>query len=102
MVLAREITKLYEEVLRGSISDVLEVLCGRKEIKGECVILLAGDQSPQAVDIDNLADLLRWYRDNTKSSLKDAVKRVSVDLNVSRSQTYKEALGIWHEERKEE
>jgi len=102
MVLAREISKLYEEILRGSISDVLEVLCTRKEVRGECVILLVGDQSPQAVNIDNLADLLRWYRDNKKSSLKDAVKRVSVDLNVSRSQTYKEALDIWYEERKEE
>ena len=102
MVLAREITKLYEEVLRGSISNVIEVLSSRKEIKGECVILLTGDQSPQAGDIDNLADLLRWYRDNTKSSLKDAVKRVSVDLNVSRSHTYKEALSIWHEEQKHE
>jgi 16S rRNA (cytidine1402-2'-O)-methyltransferase len=100
MVLAREITKLYEEVLRGSISDVIEVLSSRKEIKGECVILLDRDEGPQADDIENLADLLRWYRDNTNSSLKDAVKRVSVDLNVSRSQTYKEALSIWHEEQK--
>ena len=102
MVLAREITKLYEEVLRGSISDVLDVLGNRNGIRGECVILLAGDQSSQAVEIDNLADLLRWYRDNKKSSLKDAVKRVSVDLNISRSHIYKEALSIWHEGKKEE
>lgn len=98
MVLAREITKIYEEILRGSIKEVSERLNSRKEIKGEVVVLISADQKSQNVEIDNLDELLRWYRDTAGSSLKDAVQKVSSDLNISRSETYKAALRIWHEE----
>lgn len=97
MVLAREITKMYEEILRGTISDVAAELNNRREIKGECVVLLHGSEGPDHVEIADLAELLLWYRDEAKSSLKDAVKKVSSDLNISRSKTYKEALRIWNE-----
>ena len=35
----REMTKVYEEVIRGSLSEVIEALSGRK-IKGECTIVV--------------------------------------------------------------
>ena len=41
VVVARELTKLYEEVIRGPISEVLEGLEGRK-IKGEITLVMAG------------------------------------------------------------
>ena len=97
MVLAREITKIYEEVLRGQVSEVMERLERRNEIKGECVVLLAGTESRPEVSGTDLIELLRWYKDKTGSSLKDAVNKVSADLNISRSKTYKEALRIWKE-----
>ena len=40
-VVARELTKIYEELIRGKISDILTVL-GQKNIKGEVVILIKG------------------------------------------------------------
>ncbi|MBC8318118.1 MAG: 16S rRNA (cytidine(1402)-2'-O)-methyltransferase [Desulfobulbaceae bacterium] len=102
MVLAREITKIYEELLRGPISEVLEKLNSRTEVKGECVVLVSAASGSQNVEIDNLDELLRWYRDKEGSSLKDAVQKVSSDLNISRSKTYKSALRIWHEDGKSE
>ena len=39
--LARELTKIHEEYIRGSLQEVLEQLSDR-EIKGECIILVGG------------------------------------------------------------
>jgi 16S rRNA (cytidine1402-2'-O)-methyltransferase len=44
--LARELTKLHEEVLRGRLSAIRAELAGRPGIKGEMVLVLAGPQTP--------------------------------------------------------
>ncbi|MEO0116908.1 MAG: 16S rRNA (cytidine(1402)-2'-O)-methyltransferase [candidate division WOR-3 bacterium] len=41
-VIARELTKKFEEILRGKISEIIQVLESREKIKGEIVIVLAG------------------------------------------------------------
>jgi len=41
-VVARELTKLHEEVLRGNLSEVLEELKGRPALKGEFVLVIGG------------------------------------------------------------
>ena len=41
-VLAREMTKLHEEFIRGRLSEVLAILRGRAGLKGECTLLIAG------------------------------------------------------------
>jgi 16S rRNA (cytidine1402-2'-O)-methyltransferase len=50
VAVVRELTKLHEEVIRGSISEVLRAL-GRRELKGEVVLVLEG-----AVDDDDPGD----------------------------------------------
>jgi 16S rRNA (cytidine1402-2'-O)-methyltransferase len=40
--LARELTKVHEEVLRGPVEDILSVLKSRDQVKGELVLLLRG------------------------------------------------------------
>ena len=40
--LSREISKLHEETIRGSLKDVIEILKARTSIKGEIVVVLAG------------------------------------------------------------
>jgi len=44
--LARELTKLHEEVLRGRLSEIRAQLAGRPGIKGEIVLVIAGPQTP--------------------------------------------------------
>ncbi len=41
-VIAREITKPYEEFMRGSLSEVINILERKKAVKGECTLVLAG------------------------------------------------------------
>ena len=45
IVIARELTKIFEEVIRGKISEVIEFL-EDKTIKGEITILVSGTPSP--------------------------------------------------------
>lgn len=48
VVVARELTKLYEEIIRGPLSDVLKTLSGRK-IKGEFTVLIASSRYTEKV-----------------------------------------------------
>jgi len=93
--LSREMTKLYEETLRGKVSAVLGEIEKRGEIRGEVTIVVEGApaESGEAQE-ENIDELLITYKKNG-FSLKDAVKRVSAETGYSKSKTYKRALLIW-------
>jgi 16S rRNA (cytidine1402-2'-O)-methyltransferase len=97
--LARELTKLHEETMRQPLSAIAEELGRREVIKGEFVVLLAGAQPPVAQPDDaSLTELLRWYCEAGEVSLKDAVRLLTRDLGLPRSEVYREALRVWQEE----
>jgi len=50
VALARELTKLHEEVLRGNISELLEELAARGELKGEVVLVVEGASGREPLD----------------------------------------------------
>jgi 16S rRNA (cytidine1402-2'-O)-methyltransferase len=93
VVIARELTKIYEEFIRGNLTDVMARLEERL-IKGEVVLLIAPatiQKSPEAFPI---ADLLLKYTESGKISLKDAVKRVALESGSARSEVYAAALRL--------
>lgn len=49
VAMARELTKLHEEVLRGTAGDVLAALSAREAVKGECVLVIAGQTAAEHV-----------------------------------------------------
>ncbi len=96
--LSREMTKLYEETLRGKIPYVLEALGKRDKIKGEVTIVVEGASSEIGeTDPDSIDRMLVQHK-KIGSSLKDAVKMVSEESGYSKSKTYKRALQIWGRE----
>lgn len=94
-VVARELTKIHEEIVGGSLGSIIAGLAERSEIKGECVVLLAGAQASEPPRAETLDELLLWYRDESGLSLKDAVQRLAGDLGLSRSEVYQQALRVW-------
>ncbi len=92
--LFRELTKLHEEHLFGSIEELIVLTDGR--VRGELVMIISGQEQQREDRPDNLDELILWYRDNKKTSLKDAVQLISKDLDLSRSQVYQQALALWH------
>jgi 16S rRNA (cytidine1402-2'-O)-methyltransferase len=97
VVVARELTKIYEEFIRGRAGDLLESLKGR-QIKGEVVLLVAPGTPADAPDEFQVIDLLRRYLGVADISLKDAVRRVALETGRSRGEVYAEALRLNREE----
>jgi 16S rRNA (cytidine1402-2'-O)-methyltransferase len=91
VVVAREMTKVYEEVYRGTISEVLEQM-GKEEVKGEVTVILEGCTSPPHVDASEVVAALRRYSEEMGLSMKDSVGRVAEDLGIPRRQVYQESL----------
>ncbi|MCP3891815.1 MAG: 16S rRNA (cytidine(1402)-2'-O)-methyltransferase [Desulfobulbaceae bacterium] len=89
---ARELTKSFEELLPGKLTDLLEKSAGTN--KGEFVLIICPGEKEQVTG-ETLEDLLIWYRDNSELSLKDVSKKLSGDLGMSRSQVYQQALSLW-------
>jgi len=96
IALARELTKLHEEFLRGPAAEVLATLSARPSIRGEMVLLLDGtpsltlsspnDPNPHATIADEVATLVR----TENLSEKDALKRVAKARNLGKSEAYRE------------
>lgn len=91
--LFRELTKIHEECLEGTLSALADRVQGG--VKGELVLIVGGAPGRPHDRPEELDDLLRWYRDELRASLKDAVRAVAEDLDLPRSQVYKRALAVW-------
>jgi 16S rRNA (cytidine1402-2'-O)-methyltransferase len=96
-VLARELTKHYEEIIRGRLSQVVETVSNRESIKGECTLLIEGKKEEQDTSNSSFIVQLRRLRNDPDISLKDAVKIVVEEHGLPRSRVYREALKVWKE-----
>ena len=87
IAVSREISKIYEEIYRGSISEVISEL-EQENIKGEFVIVIEGNKDE--ADYSNLTidEHIKLYLDDEMSE-KEAIKMVANDRNVKKSEIYK-------------
>ena len=88
VVLCRELTKKFEEVIRGSVSELLAQVQERA-LKGECVILVDRGSGPEISKEDIRARLATQMLTNSSSS---AAKLVAEELGLSRREVYQIAL----------
>ena len=93
VVLTRELTKMFEEVIRDKVSNVMEKIKGRS-LKGEITIIIEGAHGEIITDTEDLKSYLEKLMKKEGLTLKDAVSRASKDLNLSKNKVYKEALKI--------
>ncbi len=90
IVLAKELTKIHEEFIRGKISDILEKI---KEIKGEFVLILEGSKtSKKLLELENLNQLsleeqYEFY-ENKKMSKKEIIKQIAKNKNTNKNEIY--------------
>ncbi|MDH4227863.1 MAG: 16S rRNA (cytidine(1402)-2'-O)-methyltransferase [Deltaproteobacteria bacterium] len=88
-VICRELTKVYEEVIRGSVGELLKGLRDR-ELKGEVTLIVRTAAPPEAGEIDVKASLERFFKAGL--SLKDAVKAATDETGAKKGDVYKIAL----------
>jgi 16S rRNA (cytidine1402-2'-O)-methyltransferase len=92
--LFRELSKIHEECIDGTLVSLHEqILDG---VKGELVLMVEGASPPQKEKPEHIEGLLLWYRDELRTSLKDAVHSIATELNLPRSHVYKLALALWN------
>ena len=86
ITLCREISKKYEEAIRGTITDVLEVV---DSIKGEMVVVVEGNLEQEDYSSMTILEHIRLYLEDGMSE-KEAIKKVAVERDIPKSVVYKE------------
>jgi 16S rRNA (cytidine1402-2'-O)-methyltransferase len=91
VVVAREITKIHEEFVRGTAGEVLRTLEERGDVKGEITLLIgrgeAGTSDARAVSV---RERVTQIMAEEKLDEKDALKRVAKERGMSKSEAYRE------------
>lgn len=83
----REMTKMFEEVIRGSAREILEKI-GEKEVKGEIVIVIDGaEQIKKEISDEDIETYAKKLIDEGESR-KSAVQRTAKELNVNKNRVY--------------
>jgi 16S rRNA (cytidine1402-2'-O)-methyltransferase len=85
--LSRELTKKFEETLRGTLSELADLA---KDLKGEMVLVVAGVEQAEIAP-ETLVDKVLELR-SQGSSLKDAARAVASEYGSSTSELYDLAL----------
>jgi 16S rRNA (cytidine1402-2'-O)-methyltransferase len=85
---SRELTKLHEEIYRGTVTNVINEL-NKDEIRGEFVIVVSGKEKDNNYDDLTIEEHINLYMEDGKD-LKEAMKLVAKDRNKSKSDIYKE------------
>ncbi|MCE9524121.1 MAG: 16S rRNA (cytidine(1402)-2'-O)-methyltransferase [Alphaproteobacteria bacterium] len=90
---ARELTKIHEEINRGTLPELAAIYGERTEIKGEIVILVAAAAkdaiAPSAADLDS-----RLAAELERHPMKDAAAIVAAALGLPRREVYARALAL--------
>ncbi len=84
VVLARELTKIHEEYIRGTIEEVMGTA---DTLKGEMVVLIEGYTPEITVDIDSALEMIAQYV-SQGIKVKEAVKQVSQETGLSKNELY--------------
>lgn len=88
IVLAREITKIHEEFIRGKITEILDKC---QQLKGEYVIIVEGaekvDKQREFLNSMTLEEHYKYYS-NQNIEKKEIIKRVAKDRNKNKNEIY--------------
>ena len=95
VVVAREVTKIHEEFLRGRAREILEQLKARGDVKGEITLLIAKAEEgavPSASETVSIAQRVREIMTEEKVDEKAALKKVAKERGIGKSEAYREWL----------
>lgn len=90
LALARELTKIHEEFLRGTVAEVREQLGRRERIRGEIVLLV--EPARLAAEAGTIEPLIKRVAALAEQGLeeKEALKRLARETGRAKSELYRE------------
>ncbi len=89
--IAREISKKYEEIIRGTIDDLIK---SSENIKGEIVLIVEGNHEEKDYSDLSILDHINIYLKEGKDS-KEAIKLVAKDRGIPKSEVYNKYHRRW-------
>ena len=93
VVVAREVTKIHEEFLRGRAVEVLEQLKSRGDVKGEITLLIAkteGSELRAASSELSVAQRVKQIMSEDQVDEKSALKKLAKERGIGKSEAYRE------------
>jgi len=92
LVIARELTKVHEEFVRGVVSEVLVELVRREIAKGEITVIVAGKSENEETSSSkqNLLERIAELMSSGNLDEKDALKQAAREFGLSKSDAYRE------------
>jgi 16S rRNA (cytidine1402-2'-O)-methyltransferase len=90
VVVARELTKLHEEFLRGSVAEVAAELNQRERIRGEITLLIEARAQEKPTASGSIAERITELHQTENLDEKDALKRIARERGLSKSDVYRE------------
>ena len=92
-VLAKELTKIHEEFIRNSVSEVLDIINSKDSIKGEYIILLdlSNNKASDSEDViieKSIEEQYKFY-ENQGMEKKNIIKQIAKNKNVPKNEIYK-------------
>jgi 16S rRNA (cytidine1402-2'-O)-methyltransferase len=93
VVVAREVTKIHEEFLRGRAEQVLETLRSRGDVKGEITLLIGKMEAAEQKALPSRGSIRQRVEQiiaEDKLDEKAALKKVAKEMGISKSEAYRE------------
>ncbi len=91
--LAREITKMHEEYIRGTLGEILSTLELRPQVKGECVLFIQGASPPPPMTAEHLEELI-LSKQNKHKGTADLARQIARDCHLPKKQVYDTILKL--------
>jgi len=91
--IAREITKIYEEFIRGTLEDIKD-WAQKQSFKGELCLVIEGSDEDNVSEEPlwwshlSVIEHVRYYKERESIKTNDAIKRVAAERSMSRREVY--------------
>jgi 16S rRNA (cytidine1402-2'-O)-methyltransferase len=89
VVVLREMTKVFEEIMRGTVGEVLNQLQGRV-LKGEVTLVIGGKEKvPSSFSDDEILAKFKQLWKNSGSSRRDIIEKLAKELGIPKKRVYR-------------
>jgi 16S rRNA (cytidine1402-2'-O)-methyltransferase len=93
-MLAREMTKLHEEFVRGTVSQILTAIRARPVLKGECTLLVAGFEGKEELNSEIITAEIKTALEKQQIRLSEVAKLIAQKYGLSKNKVYEIALKV--------
>jgi 16S rRNA (cytidine1402-2'-O)-methyltransferase len=87
--IVRELTKVHEEILRGTLPELSAEIAGRASVLGEITVVVAGASKTVELSVE---EIVRAAVEDASGSSRDLAKEIAERTGLSRKEVYEEIL----------